>query len=183
MKGYMGSDSFKSFVKTVRRSQNHFKYSLLFLLLIIAAAAVGYQLSRKLSLPSVSDDIKIGQLTDVSSTPTPFATPTPSPLTQAKPSSTPVVNQATQVNPTRMQMSSRVSARNQRVQTKRVQSKIMTKNSSTYVVKKGDSLWKISVKKYNTGHQWTRIYSANRKVIGANPRLIHPNTRLVIPHR
>lgn len=50
-----------------------------------------------------------------------------------------------------------------------------------YVVKKGDSLWKISVKFYGKGSQYTKIYNANRGIIGRNPNLIYPGQKLVIP--
>src|SRR5258708_31507340 len=35
-------------------------------------------------------------------------------------------------------------------------------------VTKGDSLWKIAVAQYGTGYAWTRVYNANRKLIGKN---------------
>jgi nucleoid-associated protein YgaU len=51
----------------------------------------------------------------------------------------------------------------------------------TYVVKKGDSLWKISQNVYKDGSKWRQIYEANKKVIGKNPNLIYPGQKLVIP--
>ena len=54
-------------------------------------------------------------------------------------------------------------------------------SSTTYTVKKGDSLWKIAKQFYSQGSQWRKIYNANRKVVGANPNLIHPGQKLVIP--
>jgi hypothetical protein len=50
-----------------------------------------------------------------------------------------------------------------------------------YVVRKGDSLWKISEKIYADGAKWRRIYDANRKRIGDNPNFIYPGIRLIIP--
>jgi len=49
-----------------------------------------------------------------------------------------------------------------------------------YLVRPGDSLWKISEKFYKTGVLWRKIYDANRDKI-KDPRLIHPFQRLLIP--
>jgi len=50
-----------------------------------------------------------------------------------------------------------------------------------YQVVKGDSLWKIAVKVYGDGYQWTKIYEANQDKIGPNPGLIFSGTNLLIP--
>ena len=66
-----------------------------------------------------------------------------------------------------------------------------TKNK-TYIVKKGDRLWKISKKFYGKGSRWKEIYKANKAVIekaakkhgkksSSNGRWIYPGTKLVIP--
>jgi len=52
---------------------------------------------------------------------------------------------------------------------------------TSYVVKSGDSLSKIARRIYGDGKQWTRIYEANRELIGKNPDLIQPGQNLVIP--
>ncbi len=52
---------------------------------------------------------------------------------------------------------------------------------SVYTVKKGDCLWSIARKFYGSGAQYTRIYEANRNVIGGNPSRIYPGQVLTIP--
>jgi nucleoid-associated protein YgaU len=49
-----------------------------------------------------------------------------------------------------------------------------------YVVKKGDSLWKIAGKVYHNPLKWPRIYKANKDKI-RNPNRIHPGQVLTIP--
>lgn len=50
----------------------------------------------------------------------------------------------------------------------------------TYVVKKGDSLSKISMQFYGTQNRWKDIYEANKDKI-KNPDLIYPDQEFVIP--
>lgn len=52
--------------------------------------------------------------------------------------------------------------------------------SSEYVVKKGDTLWDISIKYYKTGFKWPELYDANKDIIN-NPDLIYPDMKLKIP--
>ncbi|MEI8068145.1 MAG: LysM peptidoglycan-binding domain-containing protein [Candidatus Shapirobacteria bacterium] len=49
-----------------------------------------------------------------------------------------------------------------------------------YTVVKNDNLWKIAVKSYGDGYKWTKIWEANKKMIG-NPGVIYVGTKLVIP--
>ena len=49
-----------------------------------------------------------------------------------------------------------------------------------YVVKKGDSLWRIAGKVYGNPLKWPRIYRANKDKI-TNPNKIYPNQVLTIP--
>jgi len=49
-----------------------------------------------------------------------------------------------------------------------------------YIVKEGDSLWKISKLVYHSGEKWERIYEANKGVI-KNPNFVKPGTELKIP--
>lgn len=50
----------------------------------------------------------------------------------------------------------------------------------TYIVKKGDCLWKIAQKYYGSGSQYKKIYDANKSII-KNPNLIYPGQVLTIP--
>ncbi len=51
----------------------------------------------------------------------------------------------------------------------------------TYTVKSGDCLFNIAKKLYGSGSQYTKIYNANKKLIGGNPNLIYPGKVLTIP--
>lgn len=56
-----------------------------------------------------------------------------------------------------------------------------TAQPKTYTVVKGDCLWNIAKKFYGNGAQYTKIYNANKGVIGGNPNLIYPGQVLTIP--
>jgi nucleoid-associated protein YgaU len=45
-------------------------------------------------------------------------------------------------------------------------------DGNSYTVAKGDSLWSISLRAYGDGFAWTRVYQANKAVIGKNPGVI-----------
>ena len=55
-----------------------------------------------------------------------------------------------------------------------------TLEGSDYTVQKGDSLWKISVRAYNDGYAWTKIWEANKELIPA-PNVIETGTVLQLP--
>lgn len=50
-----------------------------------------------------------------------------------------------------------------------------------YVVKPGDSLWKIAKLQLGDGRKYKAIYDANKAVIGPDPNLIKPGMKLVMP--
>ena len=53
--------------------------------------------------------------------------------------------------------------------------------AQTYTVVKGDCLWNIAKKFYGDGSQYTKIYNANKGVIGSNPNLIRVGQVFTIP--
>lgn len=56
-----------------------------------------------------------------------------------------------------------------------------TVQAQTYTVKSGDCLWNIAKKFYGNGAQYTKIYAANKSIIGGNPNLIYAGQVLTIP--
>lgn len=56
-----------------------------------------------------------------------------------------------------------------------------TTTPKTYTVKKGDCLWNIAKSLYGSGADYTKIYEANKGVVGSNPNLIYPGQVLTIP--
>lgn len=56
-----------------------------------------------------------------------------------------------------------------------------TPQPRTYTVKHGDCLWNIAKKIYGSGEQFTKIYEANRSVIGSNPNRIKAGQVYTIP--
>lgn len=53
--------------------------------------------------------------------------------------------------------------------------------SKTYIVKPGDCLWNIAKAIYGKGSDYTKIYNANKGVIGSNPNLIYAGQVFTIP--
>ena len=53
--------------------------------------------------------------------------------------------------------------------------------AKSYTVKSGDSLWAIAKRTYGNGADFTKIYEANKAVIGNNPNVIKPGQKLVLP--
>ena len=50
-----------------------------------------------------------------------------------------------------------------------------------YTTVKGDHLWSIAVRAYGDGYAWTKIYNANKKVIGRNPSILFSGVELTLP--
>ena len=73
-----------------------------------------------------------------------------------------------------------VKSYRRRLQRCRKWSRWRIKVPGRYVVRKGDSLWRIARRHYRYGHRYRRIYYANRRKI-RNPNLIYPCQRFYIP--
>ena len=73
-----------------------------------------------------------------------------------------------------------VRAYRKRRKTKIVQRGRGLKKGRVYVVRKGDSLWKIAKRYYGDGKRYRLIAQANRRKI-SNPNRIRPRQRLVVP--
>ena len=54
-------------------------------------------------------------------------------------------------------------------------------NPSTYTVVYGDCLWNLAKKFYGDGMKYTKIYEANKKLIGPNPNVLYVGWQLTIP--
>ena len=69
------------------------------------------------------------------------------------------------------------------VDKKRIESTFYNPKSKpkTYTVKSGDCLYNIAKKYYGDGSKYTKIYEANKKIIGSNPNLIKAGQVLTIP--
>ncbi|EGO86271.1 LysM peptidoglycan-binding domain-containing protein [Clostridium botulinum C] len=52
--------------------------------------------------------------------------------------------------------------------------------SGGYIVKPGDTLYKIAKSKLGKGSKWKIIYNKNKNVIGKNPNIVYPGMRLII---
>jgi len=58
---------------------------------------------------------------------------------------------------------------------------VEAKPGNDYVVQPGDNLWSISVATYGTGYNWSKVYEANKEVLGANPNQIEKGTKIALP--
>jgi nucleoid-associated protein YgaU len=76
----------------------------------------------------------------------------------------------------------KVSISNQKATIAKTEQRVdNTVQPKTYTVVKGDCLWNIAKKFYGSGAQYTKIYNANKSVIGGNPNLIYAGQVLTIP--
>lgn len=56
-----------------------------------------------------------------------------------------------------------------------------SENPDTYTVQSGDCLWNLAIKYYGSGSEYTKIYEANKSVIGGNPNNLTVGQVLKIP--
>lgn len=54
-------------------------------------------------------------------------------------------------------------------------------SEKTYTVQEGDCLWSIAQRIYGSGSDYTKLFDANRDIIGSNPNLIYPGQVFQIP--
>lgn len=54
-------------------------------------------------------------------------------------------------------------------------------NGTSYTTLKGDHLWAIAVRAYGDGFAWTKIYDANKGIIGKHPSSLLIGLKLSIP--
>ena len=54
-------------------------------------------------------------------------------------------------------------------------------DNGEYKVVRGDNLWKIAVKTYGDGYQWTKIWQANKSVI-RNQNLLEIGMTIKLPN-
>ena len=57
---------------------------------------------------------------------------------------------------------------------------LLAKDAELYTVEKGDNLWKIADKVYQSGNKWKRIYEANKDIL-PEPNKLKPGMQLRIP--
>ncbi len=62
-----------------------------------------------------------------------------------------------------------------------VKTATVTIEGEKYTTVKGDHLWSIAVRAYGDGYAWTKIYGANKKVIGKNPGILYSGVELILP--
>ncbi len=220
----MGKDNVKSFLKAVRKYQNHFKFILFGVLIFLASALISYRLYRNnqmMAIPSINNDIRIEDLNTNSASPsaqlaTPsaqvknpqgFTSTTTGPTTHLVEKGETLwilaekyygngamytkIQHANRIKGTNLMAGAIVTIPDQSYVVPKAAVKSVAKTkykavkvtTKTYVVQKGDSLWKISKAEYNKGHKWPKIYRTNQKTIGTNPHLIYPKTKLLIPKR
>ncbi|MBC8253563.1 MAG: LysM peptidoglycan-binding domain-containing protein [Ardenticatenia bacterium] len=110
-------------------------------------------------------------------TPTPEATPTPipEPTATAMPEATPTLNPAPTATPT---PAATPTPNPEPTATPTPEATMAPEQ--TYIVTRGDSLWKIAEVFYDDGLRWPDIYEENRDII-ANPWLIYPEQEFAIP--
>lgn len=122
---------------------------------------------------SKGQELKLPEVGAVVATAKPTATPTATPVTKAT-----VAPTATPASTTKLEVVKPTTAPLAKLQT---QNKESSSKADSYVVQKGDHLWKIAVAQYGDGHAWTKIYEANKKLIGKNPGIIYSGSTLVLP--
>ncbi len=57
----------------------------------------------------------------------------------------------------------------------------ITIEGDKYLSVKGDYLWSIALRAYGDGYAWTKIYNANKKLIGSNPSVLFTGVELSLP--
>ncbi len=164
----------------IKQNREHFISGLIVLLGMIV---IGLYFQSQTPQPQISSTT-LPELILNTATPSAVAvTPSPSPSTTLAKTSKKQVRAQKSVRRTK-----RIAARKpaRQIAAKRSVKKVAYKKAksvaySNYSVKRGDSLWKITVNRYGRKVAWQKIYQVNRRVVGKNPHLIYPRQNLRLP--
>ncbi len=201
----------KRIVRTIRTSNYYLKIVLIAIFIFLLGAASAYRFLQRLPVNNLDTDLHSDQITlsasaqpsiqpegnlfaspDPTSVPLAVASPVvptvqPTPSASVKPAAAKPTPKSIPTPLPSPKLVVKSSPALSPVPT--TASPVMTPTStatptaagSVYIVKSGDSLWKIAKDAYGDPYQWTKIYAANKKAIGQNPGLVYAGMQLTLP--